>query len=107
MNFIQRIIIGSSIAEVKDLIMATQAEFDAKVAEFNTKIAGLVAAETKLKADNEILAKAIKDFIAANVSTLDISGLQAALDGIDNASVDINAIDAAVVAETASITPTP
>ena len=107
MNFLQRIIVGDSIQEIKDLMMSTQADLDAKIAELNTEVEALKAAEAKLKTDNDALAGAIKTFIAANVSSIDISGLQAVIDGITTATVDIQATDASIVSETASITPTP
>jgi hypothetical protein len=109
MSFLSKIlpVFGGAFQKFKESIMANQADFDAKLAELNTAIAGQNTVIAKLVADNQSLATAISTFIAENVSSLDISAIQGSIDGIINATADIQTVDDAIVAETASLTPTP
>jgi peptidoglycan hydrolase CwlO-like protein len=86
-------------------IMATQAEFDAQVTELNSAVAGLKDEIVKLKTDKDALIAAIQTFVNENAATIDTSGLQAVIDGITSATIDIQAVDNSITGETAFLKP--
>lgn len=104
-NRLSEVRILASLNQLKEIIMGTQADFDAKVEAINAKLDGLATGLSAAEEAVHLEAEQVRQFIADNPS-VDTSALDGVAERLDTASSDVARISGSVAGIMADAPPT-